>query len=171
MKVLIAVASRHGATLQIAERVAAAVRSDGHVVDLLDVTHGHHGPDAVDGYDAFLIGSAIYEGRWLRGARQFTLDHAIALQGAPVWLFSSGPLDDDDAHVGVDTRRVDELIHAVDAIEHRLFSGRLDRAELGRLERWIADVVRAHDGDFRDWDAIDAWAASVVAALGGDRPD
>lgn len=171
MKVLIAVASRHGATLQIAQRVEAGLRAAGHEVDLLDVTHGHHGPDVVDGYDAFLIGSAIYEGRWLRGARVFTLDHAIALQGAPVWLFSSGPLDDDAAHIGMDTRRVDELIHAVDAIEHRLFSGRLDRAELGRLERWIADVVRAQDGDFRDWDAVDAWVATVVAVLGGDPPD
>ncbi len=170
MRILIAVASRHGATLQIAERVAGVVRAAGHEVDLLDVTQGHHGPDAIDGYDAFLIGSAIYEGHWLRGARRFTLDHAIALQGAPVWLFSSGPLDDDDAHVGVETRRVDELVHAVDAIEHRLFSGRLDRTDLSRLERWIADVVRAHDGDFRDWDAIDAWADSVVAMLQRDPP-
>jgi menaquinone-dependent protoporphyrinogen oxidase len=170
MRILIAVASRHGATLQIAERVAAVLRTRGHHVDLRDVTHGHHGAGVVDGYDAFVIGSAIYEGRWLRGARQFTLDHAIALQGSPVWLFSSGPLDDDDAHVGIDTRRVDELIHAVDAIEHRLFSGRLDRTELGRLERWIADVVRAHDGDFRDWDAIDVWADSIAATLHLDRP-
>ena len=57
--------------------------------------------------------------------------------------------------------KIDELVHAIDAVEHRVFSGRLERAELGRLERWIVDVVRARDGDFREWDGIDAWAAAI----------
>lgn len=165
MRVMIAVASRHGATREIADRIAAVLTAAGHHVDVLDVTHGHQGADVVDGYDAFVIGSGVYEGHWIHGARQFTMDHAIALQHAPVWLFSSGPLDDDTTHIGIDTQRIDELIHAVDAVEHRLFHGRLDRKVLGRLERWIADVVHASSGDFRDWDAIDAWGSRIADAL------
>jgi len=165
MKVLVAVASKHGATADIADRVAGILRATGHDVTQFDITHGHVRGDSVDGYGAYIIGSAIYEGHWLRGARHFVLDHAIALQRGEVHLFSSGPLGDDEAHVGVDTHKIDELIRAVDAVEHRMFSGRLDRGELNRLERWVVDVVRAHDGDFRDWTAIDAWATRLSASL------
>lgn len=164
MKVLIAVASRHGATAEIAEHVATGLVAAGHEATVLDVTHGHHGGDVVAGFDAVIVGSAIYEGHWLRGARHFVLDHAVALQAAPVWFFSSGPIGDDE-HVAVDTHKIVELEHAVDAIEHRVFSGRLVRSELGRMERWIVDVVRAKDGDFRDWSAIESWAAGIGAEL------
>ena len=165
MKVLVAVASKHGSTADIADRVAGILRATGHEVTQIDVTHGHVKADSVEGYGAYIVGSAIYEGHWLRGARHFVLDHAIALQRGRVHLFSSGPLGDDEAHVGIDTRKVDELIRAVDPVEHRMFSGRLDRNDLNRLERWVVDVVRAHDGDFRDWAAIDAWATGLSAAL------
>jgi menaquinone-dependent protoporphyrinogen oxidase len=165
MRVLVAVGSRHGATAQIATRVADRLRRCGHQCEVIDVAHEHHGPDATDGFDAFVIGSAVYEGRWLRGARHFVLDHAIEMQRAPVWLFSSGPLGDDDRHVSIDTRRIDELIHAVDAREHRVFAGKLARDDLGRLERWIVDIVHAREGDHRRWEVIDAWADGIADAL------
>jgi len=167
MRILIGVASRHGATSEIAERLASQLADAGHHTTVLDVTHDPHDADATDGYDAFVIGSAIYEGRWIRGARSFVRRHAIELQRAPVWLFSSGPLGDDE-DVGVAADTIDELVHAVDAIEHRLFTGKLDRQLLGRMERWIVDIVHAHEGDYRDWAAIDAWAAAIGAQL--DRP-
>jgi menaquinone-dependent protoporphyrinogen oxidase len=166
MKVLVAVASKHGATADIADRVAGILRATGHDVTQYDITHGHVRAESVEGYDAYVIGSAIYEGHWLRTARHFVLDHAITLQRGEVHLFSSGPLDDEN-HVGVDTHKIDELIHAVDAVEHRMFSGRLDRGDLNRLERWVVDVVKAHDGDYRDWTAIDAWATGLSASFAG----
>lgn len=165
MKVLVAVASRHGATGEIGRRVSGILLDAGHAVTELDITDGLKRGTSVDGYDAYVVGSAIYEGNWIRGARRFVLDHAIELQRATVYLFSSGPLGGDGVHVGIDTPKIDELVHAVDAVEHRMFSGRLDRDDLKRLERWIVDVVRAQSGDFRDWEAIDAWAHGVADAL------
>jgi menaquinone-dependent protoporphyrinogen oxidase len=41
----------------------------------------------------------------------------------------------------------------------------LDRSGLNIVERSIVGVVKAPDGDYRDWDAIRAWAAAIAAAL------
>ena len=166
MKILVAVASRHGSTVEIARRLAERLAALGHTTTLIDLGHDpKRGPEpALDEHDAVVIGSAIYEAHWLRAARTFVLRNASRLQRMPVFLFSSGPVGDSE-HVAIDTVKIDELVHAVDAVEHRVFSGRLDRAELGRLERWIVDVVRAREGDFRDWDGIDTWAAAVDAHL------
>lgn len=165
MRILIAVASRHGSTHDIAARVAQRLNERGHQVDIFDIHHAHRGdvPDDIDEFDAYIVGSAVYEGHWMRDGRQFLLRNAITLQHAPVWLFCSGPVG--DQQVGIDPAHADELRKAVDAVEHRVFPGRLDRDELGRMERWIVDVVRAHDGDYRDWDEIDAWSASIADHL------
>lgn len=169
MRILIAVASRHGSTTEIARRVGDRLAEAGHRCDVLELVHDdqhdqHH--DAV--YDAYIVGSGIYEGHWLRQARNFVLRNASQLQHAPVFLFSSGPIGDSE-HIGVDTAKLDELSRACDAVEHHLFSGRLERSELGRLERWVVDAVRAHDGDFREWSAIDAWATEIGARLSATR--
>jgi hypothetical protein len=56
MKVLVVYATRHGATQGIAERIAATLETDGLDVTLRPVA----GVDSVEGYDAYVIGSAAY---------------------------------------------------------------------------------------------------------------
>src|SRR5690606_13784617 len=67
MRVLIAVASRHGSTYEIAEVIAAEVRAAGDVVDL----RAAEDVDSLESYDAVVLGSAVYMGKWLPEARQF----------------------------------------------------------------------------------------------------
>jgi menaquinone-dependent protoporphyrinogen IX oxidase len=47
----------------------------------------------------------------------------------------------------------------------RLFSGRLDRKNLGLAERAMIRAVHAEEGDFRDWTAIAAWANEIADTL------
>jgi menaquinone-dependent protoporphyrinogen oxidase len=175
MRVLLAVASRHGSTRSIAVRIGSQLSAAGHQVEIIDITHDRQVHERrrhdheVSNHDAFVIGSAVYEGDWMRPARQFLARNAIELQHAPVWLFSSGPLGDDQ--VGIDDDHIATLEHTVDAVDHHVFGGRLERDELGRIERWIVDKVRAPEGDFRDWDDIDAWAASIAARLDAGPTD
>jgi menaquinone-dependent protoporphyrinogen oxidase len=162
MRVLVAVASRHGSTSEIAERIAAGLRTGGHDVDLARIDED---PEVeVDHYDACVIGSAVYEGHWLRRARRFLSENRDQLQLMPVFLFSSGPVGNNA--IGVDNEHAAKLAALSGALDHRQFPGRLDRNSLKRRERWIVDVVRAHDGDFRDWDAVDEWAATIASRLG-----
>jgi len=49
---------------------------------------------AVDGFDAVVLGSAVYAGHWLKPARELVDRSRDALAARPVWLFSSGPIGD-----------------------------------------------------------------------------
>jgi menaquinone-dependent protoporphyrinogen oxidase len=82
----------------------------------------------------------------------------------PVWLFSSGPIGDPPQP---DEEPVDagDVARSTHARGHRLFAGRLDRHRLGFGEKAVVMALRAADGDFRDWDAIDTWAAQIAGEL------
>ena len=160
MKILVAHASKHGSTPEIAAAIARILSSEGADVDLLtarDVT-------AVDQYDAVIIGSAAYMGRWLDPARDLAAREAVALRQRPVWLFSCGPVGEplkarDHA---VDVTEIVELTHAS---EHRLFAGKVTRERMGFVERAVVTALRVPDGDFRDWNEIHAWAAQIGKQL------
>jgi len=161
MKILVAVESRHNSTREIAETIACELRSSGLEVDLLAA-------DAVldiAGYEAVILGSAVYTGGWLRAAKRLALVHGSALKAVPVWLFSSGPIGTDDDRTLGDMPEVPELLNATQAREHRVFAGKLDKRGLGLAERFVSRVVQAPEGDFRDWDAVRAWARSIASTL------
>jgi menaquinone-dependent protoporphyrinogen oxidase len=162
VRVLVTAASRHGATHEIAEAIAAGLERRGVDAQLLraeDLT-------TLDGYDAYVIGSAVYIGRWLDRARELVEAHTEPLASRPVWLFSSGPLGPpENLKPEGDPVDVGALIDATDAVEHRVFAGRLDRKLLSLPEKALVVAVRAPEGDFRDWQAVDAFADGIAAWL------
>src|ERR1700730_13519726 len=165
MKILVAVASRHGSTHEIADALALELGTAGHDVDV----HTIEDSPAVEGYDAAVIGSAVYMGKWLPQAEQFVDRHQAQLAAMPVWLFSSGPLGSDDPQPTGEPAHLDQLIGRTGARGHRTFVGKLDKGELGFGERLIARAVGAPDGDFRDWAAINVWADEIAAAVARTR--
>jgi menaquinone-dependent protoporphyrinogen oxidase len=162
VRVLVTAASRHGATHEIADAIAAGLARRGVGAE----TRHTEELTSLDGYDAFVIGSAVYVGRWLDIARELVEAHAAALSARPVWLFSSGPLGPPDA-LKPEGEPVDAatLIEAVGAQDHRVFAGRLDRKLLSFGEKAVVLAVRAPEGDFRDWDAIDGFAGDIAGHL------
>jgi menaquinone-dependent protoporphyrinogen oxidase len=162
MRVLVTAASRHGATHEIATAIADGLARRG-----LDAeARPAEGLSSLDGYDAYVIGSAVYVGRWLTPARELVETHAEALSERPVWLFSSGPLGPPEAlKPEGDPVDADDLVQTAAALDHRVFAGRLDRSLLGLGEKAVVIAVRAPEGDFRDWAAIDDFAAEVAAHL------
>lgn len=159
-RILVAVASKHGATRQIADHVAATLRHRGADVAVEDAAVVDH----VDGYDAVVIGSAVYAGHWLKEARLVAERVAERDPRPAVWLFSSGPVGDPPkpAEDPVDVADITDL---TGAHGHEVFAGKLDRSALGFGERAIAIAFRAPEGDFRDWNAIAAWAGGIADDL------
>lgn len=160
MKVLVTAASKHDATAEIAAAIGAEFADNGVPATVAR-------PDEVttlDGFDAAVIGSAVYAGRWLKPATKLIERHAAALTQIPVWLFSSGPIGD-PPKPDEDPVDVVDVMSAAGAREHRIFSGRLDKHRLSFGERAIMVAVRAPEGDFRDWDAIRAWTDEIIAEL------
>lgn len=177
MRILVAFASRHGGTEGIADAIATTLRetettagSGGaedavspdahHLVDVLSVGD----VEDVTGYDAVIVGSAVYVGRWMDSARRFVLNQVSILQNRPVWLFSSGPVGDPAVP---DTEAADaaELAELVEAQGTRTFAGRLRPAELSLSERARIRDVHAAEGDYRDWAEIREWALDIASTL------
>ena len=157
---LVATATKHGATAGIGHAVATALRASGlSVIEL-----GLDQVDGLDGFDAVVLGSAVYGGHWRREARDFAHGHSDELRRLPVWLFSSGPVGEPPVPADVSPDGP-ELAEAIGARDHRTFGGKLDRRQLSFGERTVARAVRARDGDFRDWDEIARWADGIAHEL------
>jgi menaquinone-dependent protoporphyrinogen oxidase len=163
MRILVTVASRHGSTSEIADRLAAVLRARGHDV----VVQPPERVRTLAGVDAVVLGSAIYVGGWLKEARRFADRFASDLGDRRLWLFSSGPV----GNPLVPATPKDDLaalVHRTGAVEHRVFAGKLDRSALNLRERIAVRAVKVSDGDYRDWDAIETWASVIAAVLTRD---
>jgi menaquinone-dependent protoporphyrinogen oxidase len=167
MNVLVAVASRHGSTQEIAEVITDELRAAGIQVDQRHVDEVR----SIEGYQAIILGSAVYLGNWLPEARLFIERRQPRLATIPVWLFSSGPLGTDDPKPHGDPAKLSELLEATHAREHHIFVGKLDPHGLSFSERLIAKAVRAPAGDFRQWDAVRAWARGIARTLASPVPE
>ena len=172
MAILVAYASKHGATQGIAERIATTLRSAGQDADVRPVTAT--GDPAA--YDAVVIGAAAYMGAWLPEATAFVRRHQELLASRPVWLFSSGPLgtaatdiQGRDLLVTSEPKEFAEFQQTITPRGVRVFFGALDPATLGFSERLLrrlpAGQALLPEGDFRDWTAIDVWAEGIAHEL------
>ncbi|MGZ4121192.1 MAG: flavodoxin domain-containing protein [Actinomycetota bacterium] len=168
MRILVAVATRHGATQGIADSIGEVLREHG-----LDCTVARVEDIAsVSEYDAIVLGSGIYAGHWLKSAREFAKAHSEELAARPTWLFSSGPIESAESVGALESGPVTDarlLAERIGARGEQTFAGRLELDELGRSERMVARIVRSPEGDFRDWDAIRAWAGQIAEDLTGSQ--
>ena len=164
-KVLVAYATKYGATKEIAERVGEVLGQAGVQADVQPVERVKD----LDPYKAVVLGSAVYAGSWRKEAVAFLESHEKALAQRPVWIFSSGPTGNADPVAIMKGWRFPEAQQPVaDRIKPReiaLFHGVLDMKKLSFAERTIIKAMKAPTGDFRDWTAITAWAQGIAAAL------
>jgi menaquinone-dependent protoporphyrinogen oxidase len=163
--ILVAYASKHGSTAEIAHRIAERLSERGHEVDARPVTE----VDVLGRPEAVVLGSAVYAGSWRKEAVMFVERHREVLARTPVWLFSSGPLGHHVEDEQEQPRQLEEIRGWIAPRDHRTFFGKLDLSALSFGERMIAKAVNAPEGDFRDWEDIDAWADGIDVRLGTDR--
>jgi menaquinone-dependent protoporphyrinogen oxidase len=178
MRVLVAYASKAGSTKGIAEFIGERLRERGMPTDVYDVSSVQRPED----YDVFVVGSAVYMFHWVKEAKQFLLKNRAILAGRSVWLFSSGPVGlqktnskgQDLTDVSVSgPKEIDELSEAAKPRDHHVFFGALNGDKLGgamgltyRFMRRSKTVRESMpDGDYRDWNEIEAWANSIADAL------
>ena len=167
-RVLVAYASKYGATAQIAERIGEVLRGAG--LDA-DVQPANRVKD-LSPYAAVVLGSAVYVGSWLKPAADFLRSNEQALAERPVWLFSSGPTGEGDPTELLKGWRFPQALQPVaDRIRPRdvaVFHGAIDMSKLSFPERLLIRGIKAAVGDFRDWDTIAAWAAGIAGTVAKD---
>jgi menaquinone-dependent protoporphyrinogen oxidase len=160
MKILVTAASKYGSTREIARAIGEVLTQRG----LETTVAPPEEVDSVEEYDAVVLGSAVYAGRWQKEAKELVERAKDALGARPVWLFSSGPIGDPPKPVE-DPVDVADVMEATKAREHRVFPGKLVKKQLSFPEKAIVLALRAPEGDFRDWDAIRSWASEIADAI------
>lgn len=164
-KVLVAFATKYGATAEIAQAIGETLRKAGLLVDVLSAEAVRD----LSPYSAVVLGSAVYAGSWRKEAVEFLETWQTALAARPVWLFSSGPTSEGDPVETLDGWRFPEaqqpIADKIGPKDIALFGGLIDPKRLNLGEKLILKAVKAQTGDFRNWDAINAWAKGIAATL------
>lgn len=177
-------ASRHGGTAGIADWIAQVLEGEG--LDVA-VANAANQPDPT-GFDACVVGSGVYLGRWLKEGVEFLERHQAALVGRPVWLFSSGPLPGSSKTTDATDpltlalgpvegpgsgghRQIATLSEVIRPRDHQVFLGAYDPHDPAKSmpERFLRLMPGSKSilppGDFREWDVIGAWARTIAAEL------
>lgn len=156
--VLVACASKHGTTREVAESIAATLEELGLAVEREDAREVRQ----VAGYDAVVVGGGLYNGRWHADARRFLKRHRRALAGVPLAVFGMGPDSLEESKVAQSRAQLDRALAAVPELEPiaiTIFGGAL------KPEEWRFPLNRLPAFDARDWDAIRSWAEELAALL------
>lgn len=160
-KVLIVYASKCGSTGEIAQAIADTLTQRGMAVDVWLANK----VNALDGYGAVIVGSAIRMGSWLPEAVKFVEQNAAALKQMPNAFFTVHMLNADDSDASRQARAayLDSVHKFMAAQAEVFFTGKLELAKMSFLDRFISNVMKAKDEDKRDWAAIRTWAQRVWA--------
>ena len=163
MTVLVAYASKRGSTAEIAETVAATLRREGLGVCLERCEDVR----SLEGYDAVVLGSAVYMKRLRGDARDFLKKHRKALRQVPFWVFSSGPVGDpaEDNPEWTEPPKILEKVEEMGGKGHAVFGGCLPSEPKGFMEKAMVQGVPSEYRDRRNWGEIRDWAKQISADL------
>ena len=162
MKVLVAYASKYGATAEIAEKIGQSLRQEGLPADVLPAKSVKNLAE----YAAVVIGSAVYIAMWRKEASNFLKNNEKLLTEKPVWLFSTGPAGEGaPIQLLKGWRFPSGLKPVIDRIKPRdtaVFGGNVNAEKMNFFEKWVIKNVKSPVGDFRDWEMINKWAKGIA---------
>lgn len=156
--VLVAYASKHGTTREVAESIASRLEELGLAVELEEAGRVRD----VTPYDAVVVGGGLYTGRWHADARRLLKRNRRALAGKPLAVFGMGPDSLEESKVAESRQQLDRALAAFPELEPlavTIFGGALEP------ESWRFPLNRLPAFDARDWDAIRAWAGEIAEKL------
>ncbi len=164
MRVLVTWGSKLGGTTGIARMVADELEQHGLDVALVPAADLR----GVSGYDAAIVGGALYASRWHKAALNLVSRNITALRRIPVWLFSSGPLDNSaDVRAIPPVKDVAVLMERVGARGHATFGGALPADAKGFP---ASAMAKTRAGDWRNPARVHAWAAEIATVLPTAKP-
>ena len=156
--VLIAYASKHGTTREVAESIAGTLEERGLAVDLEEAGRVRD----IAQYEAVIVGGGLYMGKWHGDARRLLERHRTELMEKRLAVFGMGPDSLEESKVAESRKQLDRALAATPELEPiavTIFGGAL------KPETWRFPFNRLPAYDARDWDAIHVWADEIAAKL------
>ena len=154
--ILLAYATKHGSTREVAEAIAGTLGASGHEVDVRAAADVRE----LDAYDGVILGGSLYMGRWHRDAIAFLERHRHALATIPIAIYAIGPQTLADADVAGARGQLDKALAKVPDVAPwavAIFGGVVEPSKLR------FPLSRMPASDARDWLAIAVWAEDVAA--------
>jgi menaquinone-dependent protoporphyrinogen IX oxidase len=169
VKALIVFDTKHGATEEVAGKIAQAVRDKGNEADLLDLRKKESLSLSLEAYDAVALGAPFYMGQWSKRARAFADARQAELAGKRLALFAVGSnakLGDMAAKAALPTAVSRSVAFSA------YFGGRYEFAGLKPLERLIVKKVtgKAESSSTLDLSAAAAFGAKLAGGREGQTP-
>jgi menaquinone-dependent protoporphyrinogen oxidase len=158
LNVLVAYASKHGTTREVAESIAEALEQRGLVVEIEEAGRVHD----ITHYDAVIVGGGLYMGKWHADARRLLDRHRSELIGKHLAVFGMGPDSLEESKVAESRKQLDRALSATPElapIAVTIFGGAL------HPENWRFPLNRLPAFDARDWGAIHGWADEIAAKV------
>lgn len=123
---------------------------------------------SVAGYTAVVIGAPLYIGNLVKEVAQFVKKHLEGLRNLPVAVFAVGivPKSPDPGAIGQATAALHAAIVPLQPVASTVFAGKIDPAKLSFIQRKMTELAKSPVGDFRDWEAIAAWARDLPGKMG-----
>lgn len=162
--ILVAYATRKGSTAEIALAIAKELEKTGAAVTVSDLTT----VSSVAAYHAIVIGTPVYTGKISGDVAVFARRHRDDLGRVPVAGFVTGiaPVYPKTGDASEYTRQLEAALAPARLATATMFAGKLDAARLSLIERGMTSLLKVPTGDFRNWDAIAAWARELPGKLG-----
>jgi menaquinone-dependent protoporphyrinogen oxidase len=162
-KVLVTYSSKYGSTGGVADAIGKELCSRGVAADVAQIKNASN----LGSYQGVVIGSAIYMGRWMSEAADFVKKNREVLSRVPVAYFLAcmtlrEQTEQSRAKVLSYMDPVLESVPEIKPVSIGTFAGALDYNNLSWLNKKIMKSKGAPEGDFRDWNAIRAWAREPV---------
>jgi menaquinone-dependent protoporphyrinogen oxidase len=161
-RVLIAYASATGSTIDIAAEIGSTLGERGFSVDVRPLKEN----PPLDGYQAALVGSPVHGGNWMPEAVEFVQENQAGLEHILAALFTVhlGHQGNDEASQKGRQAYLDKVRPLVPAVTEGYFAGRFDQHSVAMgAPAWMARLTPTID--FRDWEAIRAWASDLATVL------
>jgi menaquinone-dependent protoporphyrinogen oxidase len=156
--ILVAYATKHGTTREVAESIAATLEQLGLEVEIEEAGRVHD----VARYDAVVVGGGLYMGKWHADARHLLKRHRHELAAKRLAVFGMGPDALEEAKVAESRSQLDRALAVTPELEPiavTIFGGAL------KPGTWRFPFNRLPAFDARDWDAVHDWAQEVAAKL------
>jgi menaquinone-dependent protoporphyrinogen oxidase len=168
-KILVTYASQAGSTAEVAEAIAQTLSSGGASIDLIPMRDVRD----LSPYRAVVAGSAIHGQKWLPEGMQFLRTHQAELRTKPFAAFmvciTLGSKYAAQYRTGI-MAWMDPVRNLVKPVSEGFFAGKLDFSKLPLtfnilLLRLAVALGALPKGDYRDWNAIRAWAETTRPLL------
>lgn len=153
-----------GRTTGIAQAIGKELTSEGYAVDVSEMKS----VTSLAGYNTVVIGAPVYTGKVTGDVAAFVTANKDGLSQLPVAGFVTGiaPAYPKTGDVKGFTDQLVTALAPISPVAVTMFAGTLNAGKMNVVERSLTSLMKVPTGDFRDWDAIAAWARTLAGKMG-----